>query len=152
MPVPWPTNPNSPKLRISDPVHRLYKQVLGLELDLALRDHCTQLLAKFLTVDEDGRRFEDRALVAAGLSAYIEWVRLDVALKQARPGTDEYNALAPHVRAFIETLAKCHRLKGMYEPSRRRKPLKEGKRIPVSATVEHQEEPSTELEEVGSEA
>ena len=153
MPAPWPTDPDSPKLRISDPVHYLYKRVLVLEsLDLDLRDHCIQLIARFLTVEKEGRGFENRALLAAGLSAHIEWTRLDLMLKRLTPGTDEYGKVAPHYRACVETLAKCQRLKGMYEPARRRKPPKEGQRIPASATTEPTEEPTTELEEVGSEA
>ena len=153
MPVNWPTNPKSQRLRRSDPVHYLFSRLLELKQDLDLKDHLIRVVVPYLkTTEANDRSFSNRALIASGLFCYCQSVRLQLEIEKETPGSEQYEIKSRHCRAYIETLAKAYRLKGMYEPAKRRKPEKEGRRIPVSATIGPAEEPVYGLEEVGGEA
>ena len=153
MPAPWPTDPTSPRLRISDPVHYLYSRILTLDLDLRLRDHLIRVMWPYLKAHElNDRLFENRALIASGLSCYVQSVRLAVQIELENVGTERYEILSRHYRAYVETLAKAYRLKGMHQPKARPKYQPAGTRIQPSASAESPEEPEADLEPLASEA
>ena len=115
----FPHRAHSQLLRKSDPVHQLYVHVLALrDLDEEMKKHLKLVIAQYLPVKHD---FFERVIIQAGLSCYVQSIRLLAALSTEKIGTLRYRNLSAQYRAYVEAMAKSYRLRGLKTPARWKK-------------------------------
>ena len=107
------------RLTKSDPVHRVYRQVLELkDLDPELKTHLRLAFRQFLRPHQ---QFIDRIILSAGLTCFLHCTLLNQEIVKERIGSDRYRSLSAQYRAWSESLAKSYRLRGLKAPPRWRK-------------------------------
>ncbi len=115
----FPHRAHSQLLRKSDPVHQLYVHVLAVkELDEEMRKHLKLVIAQYLPCKHE---FFERVIIQAGLSCYVQSIRLLAALSTEKIGTLRYRNLSAQYRAYIEAMVKSYRLRGLKTPERWKK-------------------------------